>query len=159
MIHSLVIGLTLSTTSGKDFSEFCPPLHLFQSTFLSPSVHPLTMLTHIIFTASLLTALLFHQLFEGLSLGVRIASLPPLHPPSLPSSSRSSSPQENKWNWRGSIQVILCLLFAVATPIGIAVGLGVLPKSSAFGEGDSDVVEGVVRLSKGVMVRLFSSPI
>ncbi|PPQ72809.1 hypothetical protein CVT26_003329 [Gymnopilus dilepis] len=46
MIHSFVIGLTLSVTSGSDFT-------------------------------SLTTAIVFHQLFEGLSLGIRIASLPP----------------------------------------------------------------------------------
>ncbi|TFK16710.1 Zip-domain-containing protein [Coprinopsis marcescibilis] len=46
MIHSLVIGLTLSVTTGADF-------------------------------ASLTTAVLFHQIFEGLSLGIRIAALPP----------------------------------------------------------------------------------
>ncbi|KAJ3549251.1 hypothetical protein NMY22_g957 [Coprinellus aureogranulatus] len=45
MIHSLVIGLTLSIASGADF-------------------------------ASLTTAIIFHQIFEGLSLGVRIAALP-----------------------------------------------------------------------------------
>ncbi|KDR73070.1 hypothetical protein GALMADRAFT_142756 [Galerina marginata CBS 339.88] len=46
MIHSFVIGLTLSVTSGADFT-------------------------------SLTTAIIFHQLFEGLSLGIRIAGLPP----------------------------------------------------------------------------------
>ncbi|KIM44048.1 hypothetical protein M413DRAFT_25534 [Hebeloma cylindrosporum] len=46
MIHSLVIGLTLSVASGSEFT-------------------------------SLTTAIIFHQLFEGLSLGIRIAALPP----------------------------------------------------------------------------------
>ncbi|KAJ2913267.1 hypothetical protein MD484_g7147, partial [Candolleomyces efflorescens] len=45
MIHSVVIGLTLSITSGADFT-------------------------------SLTTAIIFHQIFEGLSLGIRIAALP-----------------------------------------------------------------------------------
>ncbi|KAF8876792.1 ZIP zinc transporter-domain-containing protein [Gymnopilus junonius] len=46
MIHSFVIGLTLSVTSGSDFT-------------------------------SLTTAIIFHQLFEGFSLGIRIAAIPP----------------------------------------------------------------------------------
>ncbi|KAF8151638.1 ZIP zinc transporter-domain-containing protein [Crassisporium funariophilum] len=65
MIHSLVIGLTLSVTYGSDFT-------------------------------SLVTAIIFHQLFEGLSLGIRIAALPPKkhkHTPSLsPPLSRVISP-------------------------------------------------------------------
>ncbi|RXW15464.1 hypothetical protein EST38_g10391 [Candolleomyces aberdarensis] len=48
MIHSIVIGLTLSITSGADFT-------------------------------SLTTAIIFHQIFEGLSLGIRIAALPHKH--------------------------------------------------------------------------------
>lgn len=37
------------------------------------------MKDHFSLPASLTTAILFHQLFEGLSLGIRIASLPPKH--------------------------------------------------------------------------------
>ncbi|KAF5339692.1 hypothetical protein D9758_014875 [Tetrapyrgos nigripes] len=47
MLHSFVIGVTLAITRGV--GEF----------------------------ASLVTAIVFHQLFEGLSLGIRIAGLPP----------------------------------------------------------------------------------
>lgn len=65
MIHSLVIGLTLAVASGSDFSQF----------FFGSSIE--YILTNVIFVASLTTAIIFHQLFEGLSLGIRIAALPP----------------------------------------------------------------------------------
>lgn len=64
MIHSLVIGLTLAVASGSDFSQ----------SFLSSIECNLTKVTLV---ASLTTAIMFHQLFEGLSLGIRIAALPP----------------------------------------------------------------------------------
>ncbi|KZV65618.1 Zinc/iron permease [Peniophora sp. CONT] len=76
MLHSGVIGLTLSITSGPDFT-------------------------------SLVTAILFHQLFEGLSLGVRIAGLPLPH------------------NGAGSrfLKPSLMVLFALTTPLGMTIGL------------------------------------
>ncbi|KAG9225447.1 hypothetical protein CCMSSC00406_0002950 [Pleurotus cornucopiae] len=76
MIHSLVIGLTLSITPKADFT-------------------------------SLVTAIFFHQLFEGLSLGIRIASLPP-------PTDKSS---------RSLLAPALSALFAVTTPAGILIGL------------------------------------
>ncbi|KAF4565453.1 hypothetical protein EYR36_002024 [Pleurotus pulmonarius] len=76
MIHSLVIGLTLSITPKADFT-------------------------------SLVTAIFFHQLFEGLSLGIRIASLPP---------------PKNK-SARSLLAPALSALFAVTTPVGILIGL------------------------------------
>ena len=53
-----------------------------------------------------MTALVFHQLFEGLSLGIRIST--------LPSGSRA-------------LPVILCILFAITAPIGVVVGIVFLP--------------------------------
>ncbi|KAF9496925.1 Zinc/iron permease [Pleurotus eryngii] len=76
MIHSFVIGLTLSITPKADFT-------------------------------SLVTAIFFHQLFEGLSLGIRIASLPP---PTTKSS-------------RSLLAPALSALFAITTPFGILIGL------------------------------------
>ncbi|VDC04509.1 unnamed protein product [Peniophora sp. CBMAI 1063] len=76
MLHSGVIGLTLSITSGPDFT-------------------------------SLVTAILFHQLFEGLSLGVRIAGLP------LPRTGTSSR----------FLKPSLMVLFALTTPLGMTIGL------------------------------------
>lgn len=63
MIHSLVIGLTLSVTSGADFSKLL--------------VSKLSCASLTSGSASLTTAIVFHQIFEGLSLGIRIAALPP----------------------------------------------------------------------------------
>lgn len=76
MLHSGVIGLTLSITSGPDFT-------------------------------SLVTAILFHQLFEGLSLGVRIAGLPLPH---------------GAWGSR-FLKSSLMVLFALTTPFGMTIGL------------------------------------
>ncbi|KAJ7666892.1 Zinc/iron permease [Mycena polygramma] len=54
---------------------------------------------------SLLTAIVFHQLFEGLSLGIRIASLP--------------APRTRR-DW---FPATLSLLFALTTPVGLAIGM------------------------------------
>ncbi|KAJ7782725.1 ZIP zinc transporter-domain-containing protein [Mycena metata] len=59
---------------------------------------------------SLLTAIVFHQLFEGLSLGIRIASLPP---PKTHSHTR-------RRDW---FSITLSLLFALTTPAGLAIGM------------------------------------
>ncbi|KAK7036802.1 hypothetical protein VNI00_011468 [Paramarasmius palmivorus] len=85
---------------------------------------------------TLTTAIIFHQLFEGLSLGIRIAAIPPPPPESLPlhsrSSSRSSSffrkvipglnkdeePKKSSW-----LQPLLSILFAVTTPAGMCLGI------------------------------------
>ncbi|KAE9390054.1 Zinc/iron permease [Gymnopus androsaceus JB14] len=100
MIHSLVIGLTLSITSGSEFT-------------------------------TLVTAIIFHQLFEGLSLGIRIATLPPKSDssssrPSSPSSSRNgkgSPPPSSHGSHRSLLQPVLTILFAITTPLGIALGM------------------------------------
>src|ERR1700748_3501702 len=90
MLHSLVIGITLSITAGHGFSE--PRRHIFEVDYMligTPS-------------ASLLIAVLFHQLFEGISLGVRISSLPNTH---------------------SGLRILLCFLFAITMPVGIIIGL------------------------------------
>ncbi|KAF9072499.1 ZIP zinc transporter-domain-containing protein [Rhodocollybia butyracea] len=95
MIHSLVIGLTLSITSGAQFT-------------------------------TLVTAIIFHQLFEGLSLGIRIAAIPPSDGyssarPSSPSTNGArsrSTPSHHSW-----LMPILTFLFSITTPVGIALGL------------------------------------
>ncbi|TCD61336.1 hypothetical protein EIP91_008579 [Steccherinum ochraceum] len=97
MIHSLVIGLTLSITSGAEFT-------------------------------SLITAIIFHQLFEGLSLGIRIAALP-------------ASPSQGK-----GVPVLkptLAFTFAITTPIGIALGLAL------FGGGRSAGAQ--LKLTEGLL--------
>ncbi|KAJ7058588.1 hypothetical protein C8F01DRAFT_990540, partial [Mycena amicta] len=57
---------------------------------------------------SLLTAIAFHQLFEGLSLGIQIASLPHA---------------KSKLHHRDWFSITLSLLFALTTPVGLAVGV------------------------------------
>jgi zinc transporter 1/2/3 len=59
---------------------------------------------------SLVTAISFHQLFEGLSLGIRIAALP----------APAAGAQRSSLGW---LRPILALLFALTTPAGILSGL------------------------------------
>ncbi|KAJ3888144.1 ZIP zinc transporter-domain-containing protein [Lentinula edodes] len=94
MIHSLVIGLTLSITSGAEFT-------------------------------TLVTAIIFHQLFEGLSLGIRIAAIPPDEGVTSPRPSRSSSPSASlaRKSHHSVLQPVLTILFALTTPLGIALGM------------------------------------
>src|SRR5271170_6120825 len=73
IFHSVIIGLTLSTT-GADFN-------------------------------TLFVVIIFHQMFEGLGLGSRLAILPFANGSRLP--------------W------LLAIAYAVVTPIGMAIGLGV----------------------------------
>ncbi|KAF5375928.1 hypothetical protein D9615_008224 [Tricholomella constricta] len=86
---------------------------------------------------SLVTAIVFHQLFEGLSLGIRIAGLPlaqfPSHDPPTPSRSSSSSSNQSfpsqahshshheSWTSRW-LSPTLSILFAITTPLGILAG-------------------------------------
>lgn len=94
MIHSLVIGMTLSITSGPDFSASLSILLLF-------------ICQNDDCTATLLIAVIFHQLFEGLSLGIRIASLPPLR----------------EFKHLRMLKPTLACLFAVTTPAGVLLGI------------------------------------
>jgi zinc transporter 1/2/3 len=58
------------------------------------------------FFATLFVVIIFHQMFEGLALGTRIAALP------------SSTSTVTKF--------IMALIFALVTPLGMAIGIGVL---------------------------------
>ncbi|KAF8582950.1 Zinc/iron permease [Ramaria rubella] len=109
MLHSLVIGLTLSITAGANFT-------------------------------TLLAAVVFHQLFEGLSLGIRICSLP-------------SGSDANLY-----LPVVLCVLFAITAPVGVLLGVEFLPSVdpgtvSLTGERDSGVVQAAL-LTRGMMCAL-----
>lgn len=77
---------------------------------------------------SLFVAIIFHQLFEGLSLGIRIASLP--------------SSDDGGIKYMAFLRSTLIILFAVTNPAGIAIGL------LAFRRGH-DVVE--MLLIQGIM--------
>lgn len=63
---------------------------------------------------TLFIVILFHQMFEGLALGARIAALDSL------------SGAEPSSRWRQTKNWVLPLTFALITPIGMAIGIGVL---------------------------------
>lgn len=112
MIHSLVIGLTLVITSGSEFSMCSPLSHPFLNKF---GAH---------LAASLVTAIIFHQLFEGLSLGIRISSLPKSGTNGKPKSRQGGGSEFSL------LQVTLMILFAITTPVGIVIGLVAFSESS-----------------------------
>lgn len=117
MIHSLVIGLTLAIATGSEFG-------------VCPGWRTLVGLTHR--TASLVVAIIFHQLFEGFSLGIRIASLSSfeLSPHHVSSESGGDGddseddgyPHERE-GYLSVLKPMLAVLFAVTTPIGIGLGM------------------------------------
>lgn len=85
---------------------------------------------------SLIVAVIFHQLFEGLSLGIRISILPRTRP---------------------ILPIILCILFALCTPLGVLVGLFAFPSGA---RGTPDEAEQVTaKIVQGMMVRLVFIPI
>ncbi|KAH8980034.1 Zinc/iron permease [Lactarius hatsudake] len=89
---------------------------------------------------SLATAISFHQLFEGLSLGIRIAALP-AHP----------DPQHRSTlSW---LRPLLALLFALTTPAGILSGLIVFDAGHRGGGVGAKVAEGVLSaVSAGMLI-------
>ena len=82
----------------------------------------------------LLLVLVFHQLFEGLGLGARLALVP--------------WPKSRRW-----LPYALCLAFAVSTPIGTAAGLGARPENAdaqMLTNGVFDAVSAGILLYTGV---------
>lgn len=82
----------------------------------------------------LLLVLVFHQLFEGLGLGARLALVP--------------WPKSRRW-----LPYALCLAFAVSTPIGTAAGLGTRPEDAEaqiLTNGIFDAVSAGILLYTGV---------
>lgn len=92
---------------------------------------------------SLVTAILFHQVFEGLSLGIRIAALPP--PTELQ--------QSIVLYW---LRPVLALLFALTAPAGILSGLCVFGGGGGHtdaGGAGSKIAEGVLcAISAGMLI-------
>jgi zinc transporter 1/2/3 len=86
---------------------------------------------------SLVTAISFHQLFEGLSLGIRIAALP----------APTTSAQPSSLGW---LRPILALLFALTTPAGILSGLIVFGSAGHGGRGASGAAVGA-KVAEGVL--------
>ncbi|KIY73307.1 Zinc/iron permease [Cylindrobasidium torrendii FP15055 ss-10] len=116
MIHSLVIGLTLSITRGAEFT-------------------------------TLLTAIVFHQLFEGLSLGIRIASLPPPSSSVLPAPSTFVGRSRQQW-----LQPTLAFLFAVTTPAGMGLGMAVFA-GTTHSQGQMQLTQGLMSaISAGMLI-------
>ncbi|KAI0364623.1 Zinc/iron permease [Pilatotrama ljubarskyi] len=110
MIHSLVIGLTLSITKGPEFT-------------------------------SLVVAIVFHQLFEGLSLGIRIAGLP----------SKRSEDGFKHISGR-TLKPLLAIMFATTTPLGIGIGLAALGGTKSTGP-RMMLVQGVMSaISAGMLI-------
>ncbi|KJY00354.1 plasma membrane zinc ion transporter like protein, partial [Zymoseptoria brevis] len=95
---------------------------LFHSLFIGMALAVATGHDQIV----LLIAITFHQTFEGLALGSRIASIPPS--PSSPSTSSASLSGLRPW--------IMAALYGCTTPLGMAVGIGtreLYDPSGAFG--------------------------
>ncbi|KAJ7106567.1 Zinc/iron permease [Mycena epipterygia] len=83
---------------------------------------------------SLLTAIIFHQLFEGLSLGIRIAALP-------------DAKARRDW-----FSTTLSLLFALTTPVGLALGLRVFAPG-AQAQASSLLIKGLMSaVSAGMLI-------
>lgn len=82
---------------------------------------------------SLWIVLSFHQTFEGLGLGVRLAEI--------------EFPKKKEW-----IKWALCVLYGLTTPVAIAAGLG-LRRSYDAGSFEANVVSGVLdSISAGILV-------
>jgi solute carrier family 39 (zinc transporter), member 1/2/3 len=81
---------------------------------------------------SLAAAISFHQLFEGLSLGIRIAALPTTQPDS----------EQSSLHW---LRPLLALLFAITAPVGILSGLIV------FGGGHRGAGGARMKVAEGVL--------
>ena len=87
---------------------------------------------------SLVTAISFHQLFEGLSLGIRIAALP----------APTTSAQQSSLGW---LRPILALLFALTTPAGILSGLIVFGSSGHRGGGGASGAAVSAKVAEGLL--------
>ncbi|GAA5853828.1 hypothetical protein JCM8547_007464 [Rhodosporidiobolus lusitaniae] len=102
MLHSIIIGLTLATTSNDEYT-------------------------------TLFIVIIFHQMFEGLGLGARLAFL-------------KLAPQYNFIPWVGA------LLYSICTPVGMAIGLG-LREGLAMSGGTASVTSGVLdAISAGILM-------
>jgi hypothetical protein len=98
----------------------------------------LTICAHLRCPESLVIAIIFHQLFEGLSLGIRIASLPPPRDGNIATSEHDTCTDfEPRRRPRGRLlEQVLALLFAITTPAGIGIGLRIFTSGSGNGGKD-----------------------
>ncbi|KAK1541002.1 ZIP Zinc transporter [Colletotrichum paranaense] len=118
------------------------------------------------FFLTLFVVILFHQMFEGIALGTRIAQLGQPTPAEMAERPASSAPAEVEQtaSAEGSLnslkkpsfslvkKLILASPFALVTPIGMAIGIGVL---SRFNGNDRDTIIAIGTLdalSAGILV-------
>ncbi|EJP66869.1 ZIP zinc/iron transporter [Beauveria bassiana ARSEF 2860] len=83
----------------------------------------------------LLIVLVFHQMFEGLGLGSRIATAP--------------WPKSKQW-----LPYVLCVGFALSTPVGIAAGMGAKPANATdqkLTNGIFDAISGGILMYTGLV--------
>lgn len=90
--------------------------------------------------ATLVTAITFHQLFEGLSLGIRIAGLPVStvsHPSLL----------------LPLLKPVLTFLFAITVPVGIALGIIFLGSGHSTDTAHLKLTQGIMSaVSAGMLI-------
>ncbi|KAK3984551.1 hypothetical protein QBC44DRAFT_353586 [Cladorrhinum sp. PSN332] len=125
IFHSLIIGLTLVVAGDR-------------------------------FLLTLFAVILFHQMFEGLALGTRIASLGTYdHLPTTAERAASQGSDDDGWSESKvsmSQKITLAAAFALVTPLGMAIGIGVL---SQFNGNDPQTIVaiGVLdALSAGILL-------
>ena len=75
--------------------------------------------------------ILFHQMFEGIALGARLSSMK---------------------NSRLIIQLVMALAFALVTPVGMAIGLGVLNSFNGNARGTIVAMGTLDALSAGILL-------
>lgn len=92
---------------------------------------------------TLFIVILFHQMFEGLALGARIAALDP---------SSSSSSESSVSAWRKTKNWAMPLTFAVITPIGMAIGIGVLHEFNGNNPSTIIALGTLDALSAGILI-------
>jgi len=126
--HSIIIGLTLAVTGSDEFNV------LFVVIIVSRS---LALLAHHLLAAGLAdptrSPSQFHQMFEGLGLGTRLAFL------QLPT----------RFRW---VPYAGALAYSVVTPLGMAIGLGCRAGLS-MSSGSASVAAGVLdAVSGGILI-------
>ncbi|KFY38974.1 hypothetical protein V495_06257 [Pseudogymnoascus sp. VKM F-4514 (FW-929)] len=91
---------------------------------------------------TLFIVILFHQMFEGLALGARIAAL----------DTDDSEGNGSVSAWRKTKNWVMPLTFAVITPIGMAIGIGVLHKFNGNNPSTIVALGTLDALSAGILI-------
>ena len=121
------------------------------------------------FFITLFIVILFHQLFEGLALGTRIASLrsapkssdlpiteTTVHPKSDTSGAAADSASEGTVEEGSSVsfakKMLMALAFALITPLGMAIGIGVLKQFNGNDPSTLIALGTLDSLSAGILI-------